>query len=88
MKGFVFFFGVLQVEVLDKIKVNQEQLKEIKEQLTTLTEMDECLHSDAIGCYQILLVPVDEKTSLSYWIRIIKSEDGFEIELLKEELFS
>ncbi len=79
---------MLQVEVLDKIKVNQEQLKEIKEQLTTLTEMDECLHSDAIGCYQILLVPVDEKTSLSYWIRIIKSEDGFEIELLKEELFS
>jgi len=34
------------------------------------------------------LVPVDENTSLSYWIRIVESEDGFEIELLKEELFS
>ena len=75
------------MEVLDKIEVSPEQFEEVKEQLAELTEMDECLHFRAIACYQIFRVPVDDKTTLSYWVRVIENEGGFEIEILKEELF-
>ena len=74
------------MEVLDKIKVDGGQSEEVMEQLKKLSEMDECLSSWAIGCYQIMWVPVDEKTTFSYWIRVIKDEDGYRIEILKEEL--
>jgi len=76
------------VEVLDEIKVDSEQLKEIQEQLKKLPEMDVCLSDWAIACYQIMYVPVNDKTTLSYWIRIEEHDDGFTIELLKEELYS
>ena len=75
------------MEVLDKIEVSPEQFEEVKEQLAELTEMDECLHFRAIACYQIFQVPVDDKTILSDWIRIVEHEGRFEIEILKEELF-
>ena len=75
------------MEVLDKIEVSPEQFEDVKEQLAELTEMDECLHFRAIVCYQIFRVPVDDKITLSYWIRVIADEGKFRIELLKEELF-
>jgi hypothetical protein len=75
------------VEVLDKIKVDRGQLEEVMGQLKKLSEMDVCLSSWAIACYQIMWVPVDEKTTISYWIRVIEDEDGYTIEILKEELY-
>ena len=75
------------MDVLDKIEVSPEQFKEVQGQLKKLSEMDECLHFRAIACYQIFRVPVDDKITLSYWVRVIENEGGFEIEILKEELF-
>ena len=75
------------MEVLDKIEVSLEQFEDVKEQLAELTEMDECLHFRAITCYQIFQVPVDDKITLSYWIRVVENEGGFDIEILKEELY-
>jgi len=76
------------MKVLDKMELSQDQLEEVQRQLSSLPEMDECLSNKAISCYEITAIPVDEKTTILYWIRISNDSDKYKLELIKEEVYS
>ena len=77
------------MEILDRMTLSKEQLEEVQRQLSSsLPEMDECLSEKAVSCYEVMAVPVDEKTTILYWIRISKDADKYKLELIKEEVYS
>jgi hypothetical protein len=73
-----------------KFRLNEKQYQELREQLEKLQEMENCLNDWSIACYELLRIPIDEKTEIFYWVNIIKysDEEDYIVEIEEEEQYS
>jgi len=75
------------MELLERKRINYQELQEIKKQLKKLEELNNCLSDWTSNCYKLFEIKLDEKTRLMYLIRIKAHEDDedYELQLIKEE---
>jgi len=78
------------MEILERQRISYEEFKQIQEQLKSLQKMENCLSDYAKVCYELFSLQLNEKIKVLYWIRISQHSDDedFELEILKEELYS
>ena len=76
--------------VIKQFRLNEKQYQNLHEQLEKLKEMENCMNDWAIECRELVRIPIDEKTTIFWWVNIIKYSDekDYIIEIEEEELYS